>query len=393
MFGAVLVTGARQTGKTTMLEHLTPGIVHLTLDQASVLRSAKESAELFFDYNPPPICVDEIQKAPELFPEMKRIVDADKRKGLFYLSGSQQFRMMKNVTESLAGRIGVVRLCGLSLREKYGIAFDEPFLPSAGHLAKRARRENRADVSPARLWEHIHRGGMPALAADPGMDWARYFGAYVMTYIERDVRELTQVGDTLKFQTFTAALAARTGQMLNLADVCGDVGISHPTAERWLSVLTASNLVFLLRPWFNNATKRAVKTPKIYFMDTGLAACLTKWTTPETLRQGAMSGAFFETFVVTEILKSYLNAGETDPPLYYYRDRDKREIDLLIVKDGVFYPIEIKQTASPNRQDAKAFSVLDGAAGMKRGPGGVVCLSDRLLPLTESDAVIPAGWL
>jgi predicted AAA+ superfamily ATPase len=342
MFGAVLVTGPHQVGKTTTLKTVTNGIPYLTLDDPILMQAAIEEAGSFFKSTPPPVFVDEIQYAPNLFPYMKMIIDAEKKKGQFYLSGSQRFQL--------------------------------------------------APIEYREAWKIIHRGGMPELCADANMDWQSFYAAYTKTYIERDVRDLTQVGDEVAFLKFMTVIASMTGNLLNLAAVARDVGISQPTAERRLSVLVASDLVCLLRPYSNNAVKRAVKTPKIYFLDTGLAAYLTKWTSPEVLEAGAMAGAFFETFVISEIIKSYYNAAQ-DLPLYFYRDRDSNEIDLLIWRDGMLYPIEIKKTANPSKEDVRAFGVLDKIADVKRGPGGVVCMYDRLLPLHGEDRIVPVEWL
>ena len=234
---------------------------------------------------------------------------------------------------------------------------------------------------------------MPELRENPDFDWQMFYGAYVRTYIDRDVRELSEIGDTVKFTKFMVAAAASTGQLLNLASLARDVGISQPTAERWLSILVASNIVYLLQPYYNNITKRAVKTPKLYFLDTGLAAYLTKWNTTDVLKNGAMAGAFFETFVVSEIIKSYYNRGILELPIYFYRDKDMREIDLLIEDGGVLYPLEMKKHADPSKKDIDAFSVLDKIPGVKRGSGGVICLYDKLITLQGDDKIIPINYL
>ena len=395
-FGAVLVTGARQVGKTTLLAEMIAKkrggkIAAVSLDNAAVLKSAREEGETFFEYNPPPVFVDEIQYAPNLFPAIKQQIDEKRRNGLFYLSGSQQFHLMKNVSESLAGRVGILNLTGLSLREIFGVSFARPFLPVKDYFSK--RKKTVAAIEPGQIWRLIHQGSMPALYARNGQQWSRFYGAYVRTYIERDVRHLTQVGDELKFMNFMTVLAGSAAQLLNLSSTANDVGISNKTAERWLSILVTSNLVYLLRPFHTNSSKRAVKTPKLYFLDTGLAAYLTKWNTPEVIRDGARAGAFFENFMVIEILKSYLNAGELDPPLYFYRDKDKKEIDLLIWQNGTLHPLEIKKNGAPETDDIKAFSVLDNFTGFKRGPGGVICLAKQLLPLKGDDLIIPAAYI
>jgi len=391
MFGAVLVTGARQVGKTTLLQEVAANAGYVTLDDKIQLAGAREQGGTFFKDNPPPVFVDEVQYAPNLFPQIKMILDRGRLKGQFYLSGSQQFEMMRNVTESLAGRLGILSLPGLSLRELYGVECRLPFLPTDAYFA--ARSKDRAAVSYSDVWNVIYRGSFPELCANPDFDWQMFFAAYVKTYIERDVRALAQVGDEVKFLRFMTVTAGCTGQLLNLASLARDVGVSQPTAERWLSILVTSNLVYLLRPYRNNITKRTVKTPKLYFLDTGLAAYLTRWTTADVLKTGAMAGAFFETFVVAEIMRSYSNQGILDLPLYFYRDRDGNEIDLLIEDGGVLYPIEIKKHAYPAKSDVAKFSVLDKLPNVKRGPGGAVCLYDRLVTLQGEDRAIPISML
>lgn len=391
MFGAVLVAGPRQVGKTTMLQRVTGDMEYVTLDDPIMLSGAIEGGNTFFKDNPPPVFVDEIQKAPNLFPQIKLMIDRDKKKGQFFMCGSQQFRMMKNVSESLAGRLGLITLLGLSMREKYGCSFTEPFVPTDGYFSE--RKKELKQFSYGEVWENIHRGSMPELFSNSGFDWQMFYGAYVRTYIERDVRELTQIGDEVKFMNFMSVIAARTGQLINLSSVANDVGISQPTADRWLSVLVASNIIYLLKPYSNNMMKRAVRTPKLYFLDTGLAAYLTKWNTAEVLKNGAMAGAFFESFVVSEVVKSYYNKGVLEPPLYFYRDKEQKEIDLLIEEGNVLYPLEIKKHADPKSSDIASFDVLDKLQGVKRGPGGVICLYDRLITLKGNDRVIPIHYI
>lgn len=393
MFGAILVAGPRQVGKTTMLKKITQNIDlnYVTMDDLILRVSAKEESGTFFKDNPPPVFVDEIQKAPELFTQMKMLIDRDHKKGQFFLCGSQQFQMMKNVSESLAGRIGLITLLGFSMREIYGVSFDTPFLPTDEYFA--GRRKQLAEIPYEKVWHMIHRGSMPELYENPDFDWQMFYGAYVRTYIERDVRDLSEIGDTVKFIKFMTAAAASTGQLLNLASLARDVGISQPTAERWMSILVASNLVYLLRPYSNNIIKRAVKTPKLYFLDTGLAAYLTRWNTVDVLKHGAMAGAFFESFVISEIIKSYYNKGILDPPIYFYRDKDMNEIDLIIEDGGVLYPLEIKKHADPQKKDMDAFLLIDKIPGVKRGQGGEICLYDNLVTLHGRDRAIPVGYL
>ncbi len=390
MFSTVLITGARQVGKTTLLKHMTSNIPYLTLDDPILLQSALEEAGSFFKTTPPPVVVDEIQYAPNLFNYIKMSADESGKKGQFFLTGSQQFKMMKNVSESLAGRIGIINLLGLSLREIKNDSFNKIFVPTEDYFVERKMSVKQADYKE--IWEIIHKGSMPAMYADE-LDWQMFYAAYTKTYIERDVRGLTQVGDELKFIKFIIAMASRTSQMLNLSSVANEVGISVPTADRWLSILISSNIVYLLQPYFNNITKRAVKTPKLYFLDTGLAAYLTKWNTPEVLEAGAMAGAFFETFVIAEVLKSYYNAGVLDPSLYYYRDKDTKEVDILIEQNGAIYPIEIKKTANPGKEHINNFSVLEKIKGVTVGTGGVICMYDKSVRINDKNVSIPVTWL
>jgi predicted AAA+ superfamily ATPase len=301
---------------------------------------------------------------------------------------------MEGVSESLAGRMAIHTLLGVSLREICNDDFNDVFLPTSDYLEKRGDSVLKT-WNPATVWEIILRGSMPELVANQDIPTSSYYGSYINTYLERDVRSLAQVGDLRLFNNFMIALAARTGQMLNMSDVASDVGISVPTVKRWLSVLEASNIIYLLRPYYTNISKRVIKTPKLYFLDTGLAAHLTGWTTPDVMRLGAMAGAFFETFVVTEILKSFYNKGVVEPPLYYYRDQQKNEIDILIVRDGKIHPIEIKANANPQTNDIKAFAKLEQfiGSGVTRGEGALICLYDRILPLSDNDRIIPLGYL
>ena len=395
-FGAILVTGPRQVGKTTLIEEtLVKGgkgkIGHVTLDDPVSLEMAQDEGGRFFHEHKPPVFIDEIQYAPNLFPYIKMIVDSRKTNGLFFMSGSQQFSLMKDLSESLAGRVGIVDMLGLSLREIAGDPFNEPFRPDAAYLAARKKRPPLCDFD--KIWEIIWRGTMPKLYADPRLPVHAFYAAYLRTYIERDVRSLVNIGDEKKFLSFIRSAAARTGQMLNIAKLSEDTDVSRTTAERWLSILNAANIVFLLRPFHVNISKREIKAPKLYFLETGLAAYLIGWDSPAVLRNGAMGGAFFETFVIAEIIKSYFNRG-MQPPLYYYRDKEQREIDLLIWRNGRLHPVEIKMTANPAKSHIAAFSVLDGLpAPYERGEGALICSYDKPIPLGSADRVIPAGYL
>jgi predicted AAA+ superfamily ATPase len=390
MFPAVIITGARQVGKTTLLKHSTTGIQYITLDDPILLQSAIEEPGSFFKTTPPPVIVDEIQYAPNLFPYIKIIVDEMGEKGQFYLTGSQQFKMMKNVSESLAGRIGILNLLGLSLREIKGDDFNIHFIPTEEYFNKRKETVRSTDYKE--IWNIIHKGSMPAMYAG-NLDWQMFYSAYAKTYIERDVRDLAQVGDELKFIKFMTVMASRTSQMVNLTAIANEVGISVPTADRWQSILVSSNIIYLFQPFYNNLTKRAIKTPKLYFLDTGLAAYLTKWNIPDVLEAGAMAGAFFETFVVAEVLKSYHNAGILDPALYYYRDKDQKEIDIIIEQNGVLYPVEIKKTSNPKKEHIESFSVLNKIKGIKVGTGGIVCMYDKCVRINENNMIVPIAYL
>lgn len=388
MFKTILVTGARQVGKTTMLKNIKSDVSYITLDDIILNQSATEDPELFLKSNKPPIIIDEIQYAPSLLRYIKIAVDGSDKKAQFYLTGSQQFNLMKDVSESLAGRIGILNLLGLSLREIKRIDFNEQFIPTEQYLEN--RKKYNSSISYDEIWDIIHKGSMPALYQKES-DFDMFYSGYVSTYIERDVRNLTQVGNTLSFLKFMTALASRIGQLLNLNSVANEVGISLPTAQRWLSILVSSNIVYLLEPYYNNIMKRAVKTPKIYFLDTGLVSYLTKWKNKDVLESGSMAGNFFENFVIVEIIKSYYNTGELRPPIYFYRDKDKREIDLIIEQNGKLYPIEIKKSANPSKDMIENFKVLDKVKEV--GEGAIICMYNRIYNLDEKNKVIPFNYL
>ncbi len=390
-FPVLLVTGARQVGKTTFVQHVRDEArTYVTLDDPTLRSLAKEEPALFLQRFRPPLLIDEFQYAPELLPHIKMAVDRSHKTGLFWLTGSQQFQAMKGVSESLAGRVGIVNLLGLSRRELIGKSKGaEAFLPTPAAVSRRLK--DGGALSLKTFYRIIWRGSYPAIAINAGLDRDLFYSSYVQTYLQRDVRDLARVGDESAFLRFLRAAAARTGQLLNMADLARDADVAPNTAKNWLSILQGSGIVYLLAPWHSNVTKRLVKSPKLYFLDTGLCAYLTEWSSPETLEAGAMSGAIFESWVVAEIIKSYLNSGR-QAPLYYYRDKDKLEIDLLIVVDGTLYPVEIKKTASPSKYDIRHFSKLDNR-GQRVGPGGIVCLAEMQLPLTEKAHCIPVAAL
>jgi predicted AAA+ superfamily ATPase len=388
-FPVLLITGARQVGKTTLLRRLAgEARRYVTLDDPLVLSLAREDPALFMQRFSGPVLIDEIQYAPQLLPYIKMAVDEDRKPGQFWLTGSQQFQVTKNISESLAGRVGILSLLGLSRWELIGLGQGRPaFLPDA----KQFKGSGGEPLTLQELYRLIWRGSFPAMALDDGLNRDLFFGSYVQTYLQRDVRDLAQVGDEMAFLRFLRASAARTGQLLNIAELSRDADVSPVTGKKWLSILEASGLVYLLEPYFSNVTKRMIKAPKLYFLDTGLAAYLTEWSSPETLEAGAMSGAIFESWVMGELLKSWLNNG-LRPPFYYYRDKDQKEIDLLIIQDGTAYPLECKKTASPDKNDVRHFQVLEKLK-MPVGLGGVICLTTQALPLTENAWSIPAGWI
>ena len=389
-FPAVLITGPRQVGKSTLLLNRFKNIPNVTLDNPLQLLSLRQDPVEFFKLHDSPLILDEVQRAPECFSVLKYMIDSDRRAGMYILTGSQKYALMKGVSESLAGRIGIIDMLGLSDREIYEDPFDRPFLPTSDYLLER-----RPKMAPSiqNLWERIHRGSMPELYSNENMDWEQYYAAYVDTYIERDVKQLGSVGDTLAFTQFMTALASRTGELLNAASLARDVGVDSKTVKRWLSILQASNIIYLLQPFSLNINKRIIKTPKVYFTDTGLVCYLCRWLTPETLANGAMAGSVYETFIVSEILKSYYNAGK-EPDLYFFRNTDGQEVDLLFYRDGKLYPIEIKKTSSPNVKDAKHFGTLSTFfPSLEVSEGGIICNAEDLLPLGQNLKIIPFRFI
>jgi predicted AAA+ superfamily ATPase len=390
-FPALLLTGPRQVGKTTFLQRVSEGARrYVTLDDPALRTLAVEDPALFLQRFPPPVLIDEIQYAPQLLPLIKMIVDRERRPGSFWLTGSQQFKVMRGVSETLAGRIAIFNLLGFSQRERHRKDLSvAPFLPTASALAEREK-----SGLPTRLkdiYRDIWLGSFPALGVGAVKDRDLFLSSYVQTYLERDVRDLTQVGNEAAFLRFLKATAARTGQRLNLSDLARDADICVNTAKSWLSILQANFQVYLLPSYHSNLTKRLVKAPKLHFLDTGLCAYLTEWSSRETLEAGAMSGAIFETYVFSEILKSWWGRARS-PEIYYYHDTDGAEIDLLFIQDGTLYPVEIKKSATANRDWLRAFSALDRLK-VRVAEGGVVCLCDQMVPLTAQHRAIPVGLI
>ncbi len=383
-FKVVLVTGARQVGKTTMLQHVLPeDFRYVTLDDPRAEVLAREDPVLFFDANRLPVAVDDVQRVPGLFQQVKFLVDQSPETGCVVLTGSQTFHLMQGVSESLAGRVAILEMTGMSLRELTGCGGRGPYVPS--EVGDDGRCESPESLD---LWATIHRGSMPRLM-DPSVSWDAFYTGYVRTYLERDVRDLITVKDEASFYHFLVACAARTGRLVNHSDLARDAGVDTKTAQSWLSVLQASGVVRLLRPFWSNATKRLTKTPKLYFTDTGLACHLLGWSSPETLRRGAMAGHVFETFVVGEVIKSYLNAGGDARNVHFYRDARQREIDLIIQEGRVLHPVEIKTSATVTRETTAGFSVLADVGDYDVGAGAVICQTREPYPVTATVKAVP----
>ena len=383
-FPVVMVCGARQVGKTTLLNQIKDEmgeIQYVTLDYPRIRALAKEDPELFLQQYQPPLIIDEIQYAPELLSYIKIRIDQSNQSGLYYLTGSQMFHLMKNVSESLAGRVGILSMYSLS-RAEIESRDSVPFLPCN-------IRNTESNDTITEIFEKIYRGGMPRMVTDPKLSPEDYFGAYMQTYLERDIRDLITVKDENKFLKFISCTAARAGQEVNLADMSKDIGIDRKTADGWLSILVSSGLVYLLHPYYGNTIKRIIKRPKLYFMDTGLACYLTLWNNPRALELSAMAGAMFENYVISEIIKGYVNHGiDVRSRLCYYRDNNRKEIDLMILENNKIYPIEIKKSADPGKDALKNFCVLNSLPE-EIGEGAVICMSPMVVPLDEKNKLVP----
>ncbi len=389
-YPAILITGPRQAGKTTMLEKLIEeeGIHrgYISLDDLNEREMAKNDPKMFLQIHKPPICIDEVQYAPELFTYIKIHVDNNHSPGEFWLTGSQIFRLMEGVQESLAGRVAILHLPPLSQQEIYG-GSDIPFITDVEQLSKRPVAARTVDE----VFGNIYMGGMPAIVSKSYKNSNIFYSSYIETYLERDVRELSGAIDSLKFFRFITAAAARTSQLVNYKAIADDCDMDQNTVKAWLRILETLGIIFYLHPYSNNVLKRTVKTPKLYFYDTGLVCYLTKWSSPETAMSGAMGGALVENYAVSEIMKGYLNAG-LEPYMYYYRDKDGKEIDLILERDGVLCPIEIKKTALPDKRLTKVFNVIDKPP-LRKGTGAVICINDKLSAFDSSNIIVPVGML
>ncbi|MBR3642555.1 MAG: ATP-binding protein [Parasporobacterium sp.] len=389
----LLLTGARQTGKSTLIKHVFPKYHRANFDDRLTRMQAREEPKLFLLNNPRPLFIDEVQKEKSILEEIKLIIDEEEKRGEFILSGSQNLELMKGMSESLAGRVSILELSGLSQREIRKISFNRHFIPSDTYLYEREK-----ELKPyADLWEMIHKGSYPELY-DVERDWQDFYSSYVATYLERDINELI-AADSLTFTKFITAVAARTGEMVNYANIANEVGVSEPTIKKWISVLERTGIVYILQPYSPSVLTRAIRTPKIYFRDTGLACYLTRWLTPDTLKNSAVAGNIFETFVVSEIIKSFCNEGRDYRfSIFYYRGKDKREsreneIDLIIEENGILYPVEVKMTGNPKANMAGTNQILDKIPDKKRGIGVILCLVDKKIYLRENLIALPIEYI
>ena len=386
-FKAVLITGPRQIGKTTMLEKLMQGTSrkYVSLDNMAARNLAKTDPKTFTETYSPPVFIDEVQYAPELFGYIKMQVDSRKQNGDYWLSGSQIFKLMRGVSESLAGRVGLLDLFSLSQNEIYNQKECKPLDTDFNNLKERATGIPQA--SPTDIFTRIYNGGMPQLIAEGMGGRERFYESYIRTYIERDVRDLSGDIDVLKFYRFMVATTARTGQLLNYKSIADDADIDQVTVKNWLNILETLGIIFYLHPYSNNLLKRTIKSPKLYFYDSGLVTHLARWNSVEALMNGAQAGALLENFVISEVAKGYYNSGKM-PHLHYFRDKDNKEIDLLWEANGNIYPLEIKKTSNPDVRLTKVFNLL-AKGGKTLGSGGVVCMYDEFLPLNKDNFIIP----
>lgn len=391
-YSAILLTGPRQAGKTTMLQTLAEresvGRKYVSLDDLSIRDMAKNDPALFLQIHNPPVLIDEVQYAPELFTYIKIHIDKYHNPGDFWMTGSQIFRLMRGVQESLAGRVALLHMSPMSQREITG-APCVPFTTDFDRLLEESKRFK--PVTTPELFNRLWLGSMPGLISGKYVDQNMYYSSYISTYIEHDVRDISGAIDALKFNRFIISVAARTSQLLNYKALAEDADIDIQTSKSWINILETLGIIFLLHPYSNNVLKRTIKTPKVYFYDTGLVCYLTKWSSPEVAESGAMNGALLENFAVSEIMKSYQNAGR-EPYLYFYRDRDTKEIDVIMEGDGKLFPIEIKKTVSPDKRIFRSFGVIDKSP-LQLGTGAVLCMAEQFIPYDRNNLIIPIGMI
>lgn len=382
-FRVLLVTGPRQVGKTTLLrEYMPKDMNYVTLDDKTLRLQAQKDPKLFLEEHPWPVLIDEVQYAPELFPYIKIKVDEEQKRGMYWLTGSQQFKLMKNVNESLAGRVGIVNLNSFTYSEINKNTNKAVFNPDNIIMNTRC-----VDVNE--LYETIFKGGMPELYNIPNMKKSHYFESYVETYLARDIKEQLDIKDIPAFKRFMVAVASRNGEQLNYSNISSEIGISDKTVKTWLDVLVTSGIVYLLSPYMSSKVKMLTHMPKIIFMDSGLASYLAGWDSARDLQLSSISGHYLETYIISEIIKSYNAIGET-PNISYYRDKNKNEIDLIFNKNNKLYPFEIKKTAMPNKEMIKNFELLN-TSGKEVAPGGIICLYENLMRIDEKNYIIPVS--
>ena len=390
-FKAVMVTGARQVGKSTMLKHLAQdtGRVYVSMDDADVRELANRDPKLFFQMYQPPLLIDEVQKAPALFEQIKILCDESDERGRFWMTGSQSKKLMKQAGDSLAGRIGILKMYSLSEKELDGRPNDIPEDYSLSSLIQRSRshpENNILDVY-TRIWE----GGMPEMISMDAELRREYWNSYIDAYLMRDAVDDNGIQDTEGFRRLLRACAAFSGELVNYNDLGNAAGVSGATAKEWVKVLQTMGIIFLLEPYFNNELKRMIKTPKLYFCDTGLCAFLSSWTSRDTLMNGAASGHYLENYVAAEMLRNS-SYGEKKVNLNFYRDTNQKEIDLVMEMDGQLHPFEIKRAASPDKKAVRAFPLLE-KSGKVTGAGGIICMTAKPFPIDEKNSMIPVNLL
>lgn len=391
VFKAVMVTGARQVGKSTMLKHLATGQnrIYVSMDNARDRELAQADPKLFFQTYKPPVLIDEAQKAPELFETIKIICDNTEERGLFWLTGSQSKKLLKQAGDSLAGRVCILKLYSLSQRELLHIFPAEPLDFSFASLKKRSRLFPENNILS--VFSYIWHGGMPEMVSLDNEQASEYWNSYIDTYLMRDAVDDNGIADVVGFRKFLRACAAFSGQLLNYSDLATAADVSGVTAKEWVKVLQSMGIIFLLEPYYNNELKRLVKTPKLYFCDTGLCAFLSSWTSRDALMNGAVAGHYFENYVVGEMLRTF-SYGKNQAAFSFYRDKDQREIDLVVEQDGILHPLEIKKSAAPDRRKVNVFSLLQ-KAGRSVGAGGIICMTDAAYPIDQTNSFIPANLI